>query len=124
MPEIYSGGGLGRHAIGGYGVAGHSTGSSRGLSSHRLPQSLRGLILMTRSEVATVSRERRVSCGGNCCVWRARVRFRDAGKHDDVQQSLRGITHENQDTQNSPIIVEKRLSECGLILKKYRGLKK
>jgi hypothetical protein len=57
-------------------------------------------------------------------VWRAGVRFRDAGKHNDVRQS-RGTTHENLDTRNSPIIVvEKRLYECELILKKYRGFKK
>jgi hypothetical protein len=34
-PEIYCDDGCGRHAIGGCGVAGHSTWSSRGLSSHR-----------------------------------------------------------------------------------------
>jgi hypothetical protein len=38
-------------------VAGHSTWSSRGLSSHHSAQSLWGVILMTRSEVAIAAEE-------------------------------------------------------------------
>jgi hypothetical protein len=75
-------------------VEGHSTRSSRGLSSHRSAQSLRGLILTTRSEVATAGGGRRVECGGGFYVWRAGVHFRDAGKHDDVRR-WRGTAHEN-----------------------------
>jgi hypothetical protein len=48
---------------------------------------------------------RRVACGGGFCMWRAGVCFRDAGKHDDVRQSLEGDI-----ARNSPIvIVDKRL---------------
>jgi hypothetical protein len=81
-PEIYSDGGRGRHTIGGCGMADHSTRSSQGISSRRSAQSLLGLILTTRSEVATAGRGRRVACEGSLCAWHAEVA--SAGKHDDV----------------------------------------
>jgi hypothetical protein len=31
-----------------------------------------------------------VACEGGFCVWRVGVRFRDAGKHDDVRRSPEG----------------------------------
>jgi hypothetical protein len=71
-------------------MAGHSTRSSWGLSSHRSTQSLRGLILTMRSEVEIAGGERRVACTGSFCVWGAGFRFGDAGKHDDVRRSLEG----------------------------------
>jgi hypothetical protein len=37
-----------------------------------------------------------MACGGGFYVWHAGVRFRDAERR---------TTHENQDAQNSPIIV-------------------
>jgi hypothetical protein len=84
--QIYSDDGHGMHAIRGCGTL--STWSLR--SPHRSAQSLQGLILTTCSEAATVGRGRRVACGGGFCVWRAGVRFRDAGKHDDVRWSVEG----------------------------------
>jgi hypothetical protein len=71
-------------------MAGHSMRSSWGLSSHRSPQSLQGLILMTCSEVAATGGGRHVACGGGFCMWRAGVRFRDVGNHDNVRWSLEG----------------------------------
>jgi hypothetical protein len=65
-------------------VAGHSTRSSRGLSSPRLAWSLRELILTTHSEVVTTGGGRRVACRGGFYTWRVRVRLRDAWKHDEV----------------------------------------
>jgi hypothetical protein len=67
-------------------MAGHSTRSSWDLYSHHAAWSLWGLILMTRSEVATSGGGRRVECGGGFRVCYAGVRFRDAGKHDDIRR--------------------------------------
>jgi hypothetical protein len=62
-------------------MVGHSAWSSRGLSLHRSARSLRGFILTARSEVAIAV---------SFCMWRAIVRFRDAGKHGDVRRPLEG----------------------------------
>jgi hypothetical protein len=86
-PEIYSDDSCGRHAIRCCGVAGHSTRSSRGLSSPRSAWSLWGLILTTHSEVVTTGGGRRVACRGGFYAWRVGLRFRDVWKHDKLRLS-------------------------------------
>jgi hypothetical protein len=61
-------------------------GAYPGIARHRVCGDLSSLC----SEVATSGEGRSVACGGGFCVWCAGVRFRDAGKHDDVRWSLEG----------------------------------